>query len=264
MIKVYLYDLNSLKNKKEYLYRTERASQKRRPALYAYDTYAGTQAAGMRAAIKAAVNLGASAVLDEALKEYGLCEKDAVIIYGEHGKPALKDRPDIHFNISHSGKYVMCAVGNVPVGADIQKNTGGSRNLAKRFFAAEEYERIYACSDETSAGSNETSAGSDETSADSNETSAGTLFYRYWTLKESYVKATGAGIGDSFYDAKFVPAAETPAADNAYGDHLTLADAVWREKYCFREYTLPGYSAAVCSMGDREIADICNINILRR
>ena len=28
-------------------------------------------------------------------------------LYGEHGKPYLKDFPNIHFNISHSGEYVV-------------------------------------------------------------------------------------------------------------------------------------------------------------
>lgn len=40
---------------------------------------------------------------------------------GEHGKPYLKDRKDMFFNLSHSGDYVLCAVSDREVGADIQK-----------------------------------------------------------------------------------------------------------------------------------------------
>lgn len=42
--------------------------------------------------------------------------------YTEHGKPYLPDYSDVHFNISHSEKYVVCAVSDKPVGVDIQKN----------------------------------------------------------------------------------------------------------------------------------------------
>ena len=40
---------------------------------------------------------------------------------GEHGKPYLKERKDVFFNLSHSGDYVLCAVSDKEVGADIQK-----------------------------------------------------------------------------------------------------------------------------------------------
>lgn len=44
----------------------------------------------------------------------------AKIAYGAYGKPYLPDYPHAHFNISHSGQYVACAVCERPVGLDIQ------------------------------------------------------------------------------------------------------------------------------------------------
>ena len=41
--------------------------------------------------------------------------------YNNYQKPYLKDYPDIHFNGSHSGEYLVCALSDVPVGIDIQK-----------------------------------------------------------------------------------------------------------------------------------------------
>lgn len=38
----------------------------------------------------------------------------------EHGKPYFPERPDIHFSISHSGSFALCAIDFFPVGADIE------------------------------------------------------------------------------------------------------------------------------------------------
>ena len=43
------------------------------------------------------------------------------LVYGTHGKPALSDSFSPHFNISHSGKYAVCALSEVPCGIDIQE-----------------------------------------------------------------------------------------------------------------------------------------------
>lgn len=225
MVKAYLYDLNNLNSKEEYMYRNEQASDKRRPALCVY---------GKDIHSKAIVNLGVSAVLDEALREYGLREKTVEIECGKYGKPRLKEYKDIHFNISHSGKYVMCAAANVPVGADVQENLGSKNIIAKRFFSREEYERIIACADDNEAAK---------------------LFYRYWTLKESYVKALGVGIGDAFVNAVFVPDREDGSLYDG-GLKLLRSPDSDRRDFIFREYDLCGYRAAVCSVGDKNITDI--------
>lgn len=39
----------------------------------------------------------------------------------ERGKPFLRDRQDLFFNISHSGEYAVCAVSEHPVGIDIER-----------------------------------------------------------------------------------------------------------------------------------------------
>lgn len=90
--------------------------------------------------------------------------------YGEHGKPYLIKYPNIFFNVSHSGKYVFCAVCNTPIGIDIQKITKYNPNLAKRICSDCELNIIDKSSDK-----------SDE-------------FTRIWTRKEAYLKMTGTGI----------------------------------------------------------------------
>ena len=92
-------------------------------------------------------------------------------VYGENGKPYFKDS-DIHFNISHSGDYVVCALSPFETGCDIEKKSENGLKVAGR-FAKREYDDIM----------------SKKTDEEKTE-----LFYRYWTLKEGYMKATGLGM----------------------------------------------------------------------
>lgn len=55
--------------------------------------------------------------------------------YGELGKPQIVNIPK-KFNLSHSGDYVVCAVGDGEVGADIQKWVPYKERTAERFFCA--------------------------------------------------------------------------------------------------------------------------------
>ena len=87
---------------------------------------------------------------------------DYEIAYNLQGKPYFLSNCEIFFNISHSSNYVACVIGDRPV---------GRQNLAKRFFDISEAEWIKEC--------------------DSDE-----RFFRIWTLKEAYGKATGQGVLD--------------------------------------------------------------------
>ena len=51
-------------------------------------------------------------------KEYGLKLAFEPRAAGEHGKPFLTLQPKIHYNISHSGKYVMCIIAGEEVGIE--------------------------------------------------------------------------------------------------------------------------------------------------
>ena len=88
----------------------------------------------------------------------------------EYGKPHLyfgvHSSSEIHFSLSHSGDYSVCAVSSHNVGVDIEKIGDDKERIADRFFAEEEREYI-----QDAAG-----------------------FYRIWTLKESFMKAVGWGM----------------------------------------------------------------------
>lgn len=87
------------------------------------------------------------------------------------GKPYLANHLDICFNISHSEGAVICVVGSIPMGIDLQIHR--KRNIektAKRILSQEEWNWF-------------------EKSGHAVE-----CFYEYWTKKESYLKYTGEGI----------------------------------------------------------------------
>ena len=65
--------------------------------------------------------LCAGLALDGALRTVGLREKTAEIAYGEHGKPYLAAHPQLHFSLSHSGDWAVCALDDAPVGVDLEQ-----------------------------------------------------------------------------------------------------------------------------------------------
>lgn len=126
------------------------------------------------------LSVGASALLDAGLREFGLRERDMSYGRSEYGKPFFLNAPDIHFNISHSATKVAVAFSDREVGCDIEEVADIELKVAERFLSKDEYLAIKA--------RNKTE--------DRNE-----AFFRYWTLKESYMKATGLGLAlapDSF------------------------------------------------------------------
>jgi len=85
------------------------------------------------------------------------------------GKPRLEGA---HFNLSHSGQWVALAVGDSPVGVDVECLREGRpiERLARRYFTEEECRRA----------------------GDSQEG-----FLRIWTAKESRLKYLGVGLREA-------------------------------------------------------------------
>ena len=46
-------------------------------------------------------------------KDFLSKEESLIFAYGPSGKPFFHDLPDVHFNISHTGGLVVCAVGHM-------------------------------------------------------------------------------------------------------------------------------------------------------
>ncbi len=142
---------------------------------------------------------------------------------------------DAPFNLSHSGFYALCCAAintetktdsPVQAGCDIEQVSGCRENIARRFFCPEEYRHIMAQEDAMQRQE---------------------LFFRYWVLKESFMKATRQGMAmplDSF---------SLKIKDGA-APMLSACPAPYKkEDYYFQEFSLASYKAAVCST-DPDIA----------
>lgn len=94
------------------------------------------------------------------------------LYFGPWGKPFFPDMPDLHFSITHSGDYWLCAFASKPVGLDLQihKSFLSPGKLSQRFFHPAE-DRFLRENDYEK-------------------------FFSLWTAKESWVKYTGRGFHD--------------------------------------------------------------------
>lgn len=104
-------------------------------------------------------------------KEHGITEKP-VFEFGEHGKPSIIGRPDIHFSLSHCREAAICVLSDRPVGIDIESVGRYNERLARYTMNDEEMARIIASNRPDIA------------------------FTRLWTQKEAVLKCTGEGIGN--------------------------------------------------------------------
>jgi len=131
--------------------------------------------ASFRHAESQRLSLGVGLLLVLALEEEGIDGRQARIAEGQWGKPFLPDHPNLHFSLSHSGKWAMCALGNRPLGCDVEATGRGNEKLSKRFFHPEEQQVLAALAPDTRP----------EWQRE---------FARIWTRKESWLKADGHGL----------------------------------------------------------------------
>jgi 4'-phosphopantetheinyl transferase len=88
------------------------------------------------------------------------------------GKPFLENMTGVQFNVSHSGEWVAAAFSALPVGVDVEAVRGVDMAVARRFFAAEEFDWLAS------------RPGPEQALA----------FYHLWTAKESVLKNVGQGL----------------------------------------------------------------------
>ncbi len=104
-------------------------------------------------------------------KEYGIDLNLEPKAEGEHGKPFLSYRPHLHYNISHSGEYVVCILTDQEVGIDVQEHrTANYSRMLERMVTEERREEILRGADLEKE------------------------FFKEWVLREAYIKWTGEGL----------------------------------------------------------------------
>lgn len=111
------------------------------------------------------------ALLEEAFsREYGIEAGKRGIMKDAWGKPYLQDCQGIHFNISHCRGGVALCLSSCRTGIDIERARPFSGVTAAKVLNKAEWLSVQQ---------------SEEPERE---------FFRFWTLKESYVKAIGTGL----------------------------------------------------------------------
>jgi 4'-phosphopantetheinyl transferase len=150
--------------------------------------------------------------------------REVSLIFGEKGKPHPESHPGIYFNISHSGVYVVCAVGEVETGIDVERIRTVNLRVARRYFSDQEIHDLEALS-------------GDEQMA---------YFITLWTIKESYLKAVGRGLTQNLNSFTVVRKDEV----------FVLTGNAEAEEYSVRLLPVSdAYRMAVCFPGRHEVAD---------
>ena len=116
--------------------------------------------------------LAAEALLGQALGTRGLDLRQLTLRTGPNGKPRLEGRPNLHFNLTHAGPWLLCAVHDRPVGIDVEEERLEAPLPAELIMTPEEL-RHHATLAPPEARAH---------------------FFRLWTLKESLLKALGTGL----------------------------------------------------------------------
>ena len=119
----------------------------------------------LRVPLKRAQCIAAGLLLTKVLGINGVAPN---LTYGENGKPYLADDPDTYFSITHSDKWVFLAVADGEIGIDAQAPRKVCPRLAARSTTPEELAWV-----------------KEDTEPH---------FTRLWTMKEAYLKYTGAGL----------------------------------------------------------------------
>lgn len=125
------------------------------------------------------------------------------------GKPYFPGKPELQFNLSHSGALALCALDSRPVGVDIQVVKEWRPSLPRRVCTREELLWL------------------------ERQPEFWPGFTRLWALKEARAKAAGRGLAGPVRDIR-VPLPREGAV---------RLDGLW-----FGGYQGPGWAAAVCGL----------------
>ncbi|MCD4679027.1 MAG: 4'-phosphopantetheinyl transferase superfamily protein, partial [Bacteroidales bacterium] len=149
-------------------------------------------------------------------KELNLKNSRITFNLSDKGKPYLTGYPNLFFNVSHAGEWVVVAFSENNIGIDVERIKKINYNVAELFFSKEENLNLNNLSGKEKLE----------------------YFFDLWTMKESYLKYTGKGLSEplnSFTVEKT-------------GSKLHLSHPSSKEKVFLKQYELDkGYKLSVCS-----------------
>jgi 4'-phosphopantetheinyl transferase len=140
---------------------------------------------------------------------------------GEKGKPAPDGYNGIHFNISHSGQWVVAALSPASVGVDVERMRKVPEGVAHRFFSDAENKMLQNAL---------------------NESQKAEIFFTLWTLKESFLKAIGKGLTKSLGSFTIVETGQK---------QYSLANDPEADGFFLKTFELcEGYKLAACAANE--------------
>lgn len=113
--------------------------------------------------------------------------------YGDYGKPTLDVSSSLRFNVSHSHELALYAfTHHVEIGVDVEyiRQNFATEEIARRFFSRAEVETFASLPAEERVSA----------------------FFRCWTRKEAYIKATGRGLSQPLDEFDVTLAPDEPPA----------------------------------------------------
>ena len=156
----------------------------------------------LRTAIHQREYLVSHALLREVLSQYHEETPDFWSFErNKYGKPEVAGSyDDIHFNIAHASGLVACVVSRAgDVGIDVERHTNGRAMLsvADHYFSPQELAYLESVSEQEKDA----------------------CFYRFWTLKEAYIKAVGQGLSTPLVDFSFnISSLNDISIEGSHGD----------------------------------------------
>ena len=149
------------------------------------------------------------------LAQYLACEPNQILFsYGDRGKPYVEN---VYFNLAHSQNLAIYAVcGDREVGIDLEyiDFKVDVNAIAKRYFLRSEQEFIKNLSDRA------------------NYVAKYLAFYRAWTLKEAYGKATGQGLANILNSLDISSLLELPIGETLQINGWKLQSLNTQSDYC--------------------------------
>lgn len=131
-------------------------------------------------------------------RAFGLAGPETTLVRDGFGRPVLVAHPSVQVSISHCEGAVLVASSNRPIGVDVEDVRPHDRYAAARMLRPAELVRVAEADDPERE------------------------FFRYWTLKESYAKAIGIGIGYPMLRLAVRVSADGSAALNRPGAAVAL------------------------------------------
>lgn len=153
------------------------------------------------------LSLLAGKLIHEGFAKFGFPSLDEKIIVDKNSHPYVPGN-QIYFSLSHSGTKAMVVISKKPCGCDIQFMKGDSESIADRFFNESESIEI------------------------KNSDNPVITFYKYWGLKESYMKANGQGLS---FGLKNALVKDCKIDDSEYISNSYIVDNDYMAAYVYKK-----------------------------